>query len=57
MRAEGDMCSVVFPKRIAVEEMVVKPVHFLIIIKDKKVFIRLKHFTDHQKEETMQRDT
>lgn len=26
MRAEGDMCSVVFPKRIAVEVMVVKPV-------------------------------
>jgi hypothetical protein len=35
MRAEGDMCSVVFPKRIAVEEIVVKPVHSLIIIKDK----------------------
>jgi hypothetical protein len=31
MRAEGDMCSVVFPKRIAVEEMVVKPVILLSI--------------------------
>ena len=26
MRAEGDMCNVVLPKRIAVEVMVVKPV-------------------------------
>ena len=25
MRAEGDICKVVFPKRIAVEVMVVKP--------------------------------
>ena len=28
IRAEGDMCSVVFPKRIAVEVIVVKPVNF-----------------------------
>jgi hypothetical protein len=31
MRAEGDMCSVVFPKRVAVEVMVVKPVFFFYI--------------------------
>jgi len=30
IRAEGDMCSVVFPKRIAVEVMVVKPAFYVI---------------------------
>lgn len=57
IRAGGDMCSVVFPKRIAVEVIVVKPVNFKLKKKSiHKGFIET-NFANHQKEGTKQLDT